>query len=93
MYRIQHTILNGYCTKEYKLFKVTSGIPTKHHESGVAKIFCGWARNRYKKRVIIVITLISNYEVVKIHGFLLQRHVDNHLILILQTQQQIENQI
>ena len=30
-------VLYGYCTKEYKLFKVTSGIPTKHHENGVSK--------------------------------------------------------
>ena len=34
----KRTVLYGYCTKEYKLFKVTSGIPTKHHELRVLKI-------------------------------------------------------
>ena len=42
----KRTVLYGYCTKEYKLFKVTSGIPTKHHELRVLKILFD-ARNRH----------------------------------------------
>ena len=42
----KRTVLYGYCTKEYKLFKVTSGIPTKHHELRVLKILFD-ARNSH----------------------------------------------
>ena len=41
----KRTVLYGYCTKEYKLFKVTSGIPTKLHAPGVTKLTGIQAKN------------------------------------------------